>query len=131
MTMGMIDSFRYMQNYRSNDIPKTDISVASKQLNSEPQKEENQVKESQQQAISIEPIVDNRPKNANLDEVSLSFNKQESFGYIGKDRDVSLLDMEKAISMMRQDKVLQDYQYFIGNSKDVFNSEDGRVIAKL
>ena len=60
----------------------------------------------------------------------MSFNRQEDYGFIGKDKDLSLLDMEKAISMMKQDSILQDYQYFVGSSKDIFSSEDGRVIAK-
>ncbi len=127
MAMGINDSFRLMQNYRINEIPRVDI-AAPKQAESEPQAAPQKQAEA---AVSIEPVVDNRPKNVDLNEVSMTFNRQESYGYIGKDRDVSLLDMEKAISMMRQDSALQDYQYFVGNSKDIFNSEDGRVIAKF
>lgn len=126
MAMNINNSFNFRQDYRINDIPKVDPSKATEQVKPEPQQEAAKTP-----AISIEPIVDNRPKNVNLDNVSMSFNKNESYGYIGKDRDVSLLDMEKAISMMRQDSALQDYQYFVGNSKDIFNSEDGRVVAKF
>ena len=79
--------------------------------------------------MTIEPIEDRRPRSVDPNEVSLSFNKNNDYGYIGKDKDLSLLDMEQAISMMRQDSILQDYQYFVGSSKDIFNSEDGRVIA--
>lgn len=125
MSMNINDSFRMMQDYRVNNIPRVDIQTK------EASKPEPQVEEKQTPAISIEPVVDNRPRNVNLNEVSMTFNKQDSFGYIGKDRDVSLLDMEKAINMMRQDSALQDYQYFVGNSRDVFNSEDGRVISKF
>ncbi len=127
MAMSINDSFRYMQDYRINDIPKVDLAAAS-QAKPEPQQE---TANTSTPSISIEPIVDNRPKSVNPNEVSLSFNKNDDFGYIGKDRDVSLLDMEKAISMMRQDSALQDYQYFVGSSKDIFSSEDGRVVAKF
>ena len=125
MSMNINDSFRMMQDYRVNNIPRVDIQTK------EASKPEPQVEEKQTPAISIEPVVDNRPKSVNPNEVSLSFNKNDDFGYIGKDRDVSLLDMEKAISMMRQDSALQDYQYFVGSSKDIFSSEDGRVVAKF
>ena len=127
MAMSINDSFRYMQDYRINDIPKVDLAAAS-QTKPEPQQETTNASTP---SISIEPVVDNRPKSVNPNEVSLSFNKNDDFGYIGKDRDVSLLDMEKAISMMRQDSALQDYQYFVGSSKDIFSSEDGRVVAKF
>ncbi len=122
MAMNINDSFRYMQDYRINDIPRVDA----------PKPEPAQVKENADAAkpsVTIEPIEDRRPKSVDPNEVSLSFNKNNDYGYIGKDKDLSLLDMEQAISMMRQDSILQDYQYFVGSSKDIFNSEDGRVIA--
>ena len=43
------------------------------------------------------------------------------------------LDMQKAISDMRKDQVLQGYQYFVGSSRNLFTgqtSEDGVVILK-
>ncbi|MCR4865374.1 MAG: hypothetical protein K5921_00450 [Lachnospiraceae bacterium] len=122
MAMNINDSFRYMQDYRINDIPRVDA----------PKPEPAQVKENTEAAkpsVIIEPIEDRRPRSVDPNEVSLSFNKNNDYGYIGKDKDLSLLDMEQAISMMRQDSILQDYQYFVGSSKDIFNSEDGRVIA--
>ena len=45
--------------------------------------------------------------------------KQDDFGYIGRDSDIHSLDVEKAISDMRKDQILQQYQYFVG-SKTVF-----------
>ncbi len=127
MAMNINDSFRYMQDYRINNIPRVDVQAPVE----EKPEVKPQVEEKQTPAISIEPVVDNRPRNVNLDDVSMTFNRQDNFGYIGKDRDVSLLDMEKAINMMRQDSALQDYQYFVGNSRDIFSSEDGRVIPKF
>ena len=122
MAMNINDSFRYMQDYRINDIRRVDA----------PKPEPAQVKENTEAAkpsVTIEPIEDRRPRSVDPNEVSLSFNKNNDYGYIGKDKDLSLLDMEQAISMMRQDSILQDYQYFVGSSKDIFNSEDGRVVA--
>lgn len=123
MAMNINDSFRYMQDYRISDIPRID-SVKEAPANTQENPEVTKP------SVSIEPIEDRRPKSVDPNEVSISFNKNDDFGYIGKDKDLSLLDMEQAISMMRQDSILQDYQYFVGSSKDIFNSEDGRVIAK-
>ena len=70
---------------------------------------------------------------ANLDQVALTFNKEESFEYIGNDSSLDNLDMQKAISVMRKDQVLQGYQYFVGSSRNLIDghqSEDGMVILK-
>lgn len=71
-----------------------------------------------------------KTKLARLEDISLTFNKEESFDYLEADSSVKSLDMQKAISDMRKDTVLQEYQYFVGSSKDLINSEDGIVIAK-
>ena len=123
MAMNINDSFRFMQGYRINDIPKADDRQV---LLPEPKPQE----QPKQSHVTIEPLEDKRPKTTDPAKVSLSFNKNEHYGYIGRDKDLSTLDMEKAISMMRQDSILQDYQYFVGSSKNIFSSEDGTVIAK-
>ena len=66
-----------------------------------------------------------------LDEVAEQFS--DDFGYIGKDKDIHNLDVEKAVSEMQKDKVLQQYQFFVdaGEADRVlFGSEDGIVIRK-
>lgn len=71
-------------------------------------------------------------KNAQLEDISLTFNLQEEFGYLGQDSDIRLLDMEQAISDMKKDEVLHQYQYFVGSSRSLLNeSEDGMVFAKF
>ena len=50
---------------------------------------------------------------------TVTFHKQDDFGYIGRDSDIHSLDVEKAISDMRKDQILQQYQYFVG-SKTAF-----------
>lgn len=67
-----------------------------------------------------------------LEDISLTFNASEDFDYLGQDSDIRNLDMEKAISDMKKDQVLQQYQYFVGSSKNLFqNTADGIVIPKL
>ena len=52
--------------------------------------------------------------NTDIKDISLTFHLEESFGYIGKDKDVAALDVQKAISDMQKDHILQQYQYFVG-----------------
>lgn len=72
-------------------------------------------------------------KDAQLEDISITFNRQESFDYLGKDSDIHSLDVEKAIDDMRKDKVLQQYQYFVGSSRNlqIENNADGIVIQKF
>lgn len=72
-------------------------------------------------------------RNAELGDISLAFNRQEGFGYIGRDSDIYGLDVEKAIDDMKKDQVLQQYQYFVGSSHNLYavESTDGVVIQKL
>ena len=73
---------------------------------------------------------DLRSKIAPLEDISLTFNKEEDFDYLNSDSSVKSLDMQKAISDMQKDDVLKEYQYFVGSSNNLFSSEDGVVIAK-
>lgn len=72
-------------------------------------------------------------KTAALEDISITFNRQKGFGYIGKDSDIYSLDVEKAIDDMKKDQVLQQYQYFVGSSRNLYAVEgaDGTVIQKL
>ena len=73
-----------------------------------------------------------RVKNADIENISLTFNKEESYGYLGSESRLEMLDVRKAVSDMRKDGVLQEYQYFVGNSQNfAFQSEDGVVIPKF
>ena len=85
-------------------------------------------------ATATEPEQINRASRvADLENISLKFNKEDSFDYIGNDSSLDNLDMQKAISDMRKDQVLQGYQYFVGSSRNLFTgqtSEDGVVILK-
>lgn len=88
----------------------------------------------QQGAVAVkreETAPDNRSKTANLENVSLTFNKEESFDYLGSESNLLNLDMQKAISDMKKDSILQEYQYFVGNSQDfMMNPEDGVFFQK-
>ena len=70
-------------------------------------------------AVKEEGSAGEQKQNAPLEDISITFHKQDDFGYIGRDSDIRSLDVEKAISDMRKDQILQQYQYFVG-SKTVF-----------
>ena len=116
-------------NYRVTDIPKVDIKEVEAQ----------DLKKQQEAAVpsleTFEPVVaDNRTKSADLENISLSFNKNDDYSYIGMDFSIEALDMEQAISDMKKDKILEDYQYFVGSSErlnETFASEDGKVMLKF
>lgn len=96
------------------------------------QSEQTLQKHSKQSNYSTPTIEnDTRSRIADLDNISLTFRKDESFDYIGTYSSLENLDMEKAISDMKKDQVLQQYQYFVGNSQNIIaNNADGIVIAK-
>ena len=55
------------------------------------------------------------------------------FGYIGREKDLGKLDVEKAVADMRKDKMLEQYQFFVESGQNdnvLFGSEDGIVIRK-
>lgn len=95
----------------------------------EKQQENSSITEDKTHAAS--DLTPKDKKDARLEDISLTFQKQDSFGYIGKDSDIRSLDMEKAISDRKKDKVLQQYQYFVGNSKSFYESVDGTMIQKF
>ena len=64
--------------------------------------------------------------NVSVHDMSLSFNVNEDYGYIGRDSEIENLDMQKAISDMKKDQVLQQYQYFVGSANDLFSTDTGK-----
>lgn len=130
MAISGIGGYGGFDNFKIKNIPQVDAQELKRQseeaLKTQPI-EVNVPKETT-------PVEDNRSKAANLDNISLSFNQGEDYSYIGSESDINNLDMQKAISDMRKDKILEDYQYFVGSSQEFmtkFNSEDGSVFMKF
>ncbi len=116
------------QNYQTPVIPQVGVDVVEQQDN---------MKQLQDQNLNIDSTIDNHSQpltkrnDAPLEDISLTFNKQDDFEYLGKDHDIHSLDMQKAISDMKKDDVLQQYQYFVGNSEELYiDTPDGVVIRK-
>ena len=128
----------FQSDYRINNIPKADTKANQLQNTEENSRlnDNQQIMANSQSEISksnnsydIQPV-DNRPLATDPNSVSLNFNKGDDFSYIGSEKDIAKLDMQKAISDMKQDNILQEYNYFIGSSRNVYSSEDGVVLAK-
>ena len=106
----------YYQNYRS-EIKQVSVDEVKQQDISTLQQEYRQQE-------------DTRSRSADLENISLTFCKNDTYDYIGKDASLENLDMMSAISDMQKDKVLEQYQYFV-KPKDVLLSDvDGTVIQK-
>ena len=79
-----------------------------------------------------ESVLEKRSSSSDLQDISLNFNQNEEFSLAGKNSNLAGLDVEKAISDMKKDSVLEQYQYFVGSSDStVVNDEDGLVFQKF
>ena len=122
--------------YGSNiarNIPKVDLETVKQQDAAKKQAELNPLEQFAGKETTTPVVNDNRTRTADLDNISLNFNSGDDYSYIGSDFALDNLDMEKAISDMKKDKMLADYQYFVGSSEnlnELFNGSDGKVLIK-
>ena len=139
---GINDYSSYFNNYRVPSIPVVSVDEVAKQDSRriDAQGVEAQRREAEKQVpVSTSSLEDfSLPKvrqAASLEDISLTFNKGDDFGYIGNDSDIFSLDVENAISDMQKDDVLKQYQYFVGNVEGkngaIVNNADGIVVPKL
>lgn len=132
MSMGINGMYGgILQNYRVPTIPSVSVEEVKKQDEQRLQME--QAASSQVKAYDEPSVPAVRKPDAQLEDIAITFNKQDDFGYIGKDSDIHSLDVEQAIGDMQKDKMLQQYQYFVGSSQDVASKQtpDGIVIPKF
>lgn len=128
---GISDYSNLFRNYKVPEIPAVDYKRLSQAQEVVPQAAEPE-QNSRDIDLSIEEIQPQRSGPVDVQQISLTFNRGEDYSYIGSDSDVASLDMQKAISDMQKDKVLQQYQYFVGESQNLHSAgEDGIVIVKF
>lgn len=114
------------ESYRLNAIPKVDIDTVKKQA-MEVEKVSLTHDSTKQERI------DHRSKKTDLENISLDFNTGMEFDFIGRDSSIQSLDVQKAVSDMKKDVILQEYQYFVGDIKnrtEQIKNQDGIVIQK-
>lgn len=132
MAINSISGFGGFNNYIPV-IPKVDVETLKPDNRAVTTPETSVAAEIPAVSVNEKPVEDTRSKAADLSNVSLTFNKGDDFSFLGSEADINRLDMEKAISDMKKDKVFEDYQFFVGSSDNVrsmFNSEDGKIIKK-
>lgn len=129
MGIELMSGFGGVSSYynRAYEIPSVTPEEVKKQ---EQQQQQEVLQVAKAEALEVQAI-DTRSKTADLENISLTFNKEESYDYLGSESSLTGLDMQKAISDMKRDSVLQEYQYFVGSSQNLFiNPADGIVIPK-
>lgn len=129
MSIGSIGGFNgFVPGYAASRIPSVSVEEVQKQ-DLQRQAQENAAAVT---AVSREETAVQQPRrDAALEDISLTFNKQDSFEHIGRDSDIRSLDMQRAISDMQKDQVLQQYNFFVGSSRNLMEeSPDGVVIPK-
>lgn len=128
---GITDYGSYFRNYRIPDISE----VSPGQIKQQEQLKPDDVQLQDKKVIEEkEPVRNPAAKNADLENISLKFNNGEDYGYIGMDSDIEKLDMQKAISDMKRDSILWQYQYFVGSAQNILSEnrfEDGIVVPKF
>ncbi len=131
---GINDYAGLMQNGRLNSVAERRDASAQDLYAGEKKQLENAAEPSVR--TSVVPSADTagqaKRQDVPLENVSLTFHRRGDFNTIGRDSDIRSLDVEKAISDMKKDSVLQQYQYFVGSSRNLVDeSADGTVIQKL
>ncbi len=124
------DYSNFISSYRFQQIPKVDEANASG-LNNKPEAAPAEASDPRGKASEVAEYA-KAPKTANLEDISLTFNKQDDFGTIGRDADIAMLDMDKAVSDSKRSTILSGYQTFVGPTPEqmVAEYEDGLVIPK-
>ena len=124
------DYTNFISSYGMQRIPQVDPG----RLDSESPKPEQQSEQTQEAQVGVKSAEDypKAPRTAQLEDVSLTFNKQDDFGTIGRDVDIAKLDMEKVVSDSKRDSILSGYRTFVGPTPEqmVADYEDGMVIPK-
>ena len=69
-----------------------------------------------------------RTNTSDLEDISLVFHKDEEKNLQGRDSKLADLDVEKAISDMRKDSILEQYQYFVGEKGGTLVQDDDGVV---
>lgn len=122
----------FYNNYSVNNIPSVDVDYVKNQEEKALEADSNLQSHQNNSAHSnTAETEDHRGRNADLEDISLTFNKEDSFDCIGSDSEIGNLDVQKAVSDMKKDQILEEYQYFYGTSNHISQSEDGIVVQKL
>ena len=134
MRITPLDSFNYINGgYGVRNITYVDQDVSREEKASEQVQ-----KQEQKDSGSLEVRQNDAPRATDPNSVSLTFNKNDDFSYIGSDSPLQNLDLQKAISNMQRDSILSDYRRFVGTpvvaapqeGEPFLSTPDGSVFLK-
>lgn len=125
-----IQIFNGLNNYSYGNYHREIPQVNPEELKAQENLKNGNVKPQEDNSVATAGAVDNRSRTSNLENISLTFNKEDDFGHIGLDAPISKLDMKEVISDMKKDTILQEYNYFVGPSKNLYTDADGTVVLK-
>lgn len=140
MALGIGQYSGIQQNYIQSSGKTVGSSTVSKQQSEQAAAAASVQKQDAQQGMDIHEISSSdtekgqRKAHSTIkpSDFSMSFLKNNDFGNLSSESSLGSSDIQKAISDMRKDSVLQEYQYFVGSSQNMiqYASEDGTVIQK-
>ncbi len=132
----------YFNNYNAYNIPPAvdnnvkvgNLEKVQVQPNEQPKKELQQEEPKKGLDLTVEEIPVR--ENASIENVAISFGQYDSSSIdLFGEKGLASEDMKQAISGMQKDKILHEYQYFVGGkdmtgkqSNIITGTEDGLVI---
>ena len=132
----------YLNNYNAYSIPPAvnnnvkvgDLEKVQVQPNEQPKKELQQEEPKKGLDLTVEEIPVR--ENASIENIAISFGQYDSSSIdLFGEKGLASEDMKQAISGMQKDKILHEYQYFVGGkdmtgkqSNIITGTEDGLVI---
>ncbi len=128
----------FVPGYNAYNIPSVQNNPpVAPQTELKPGSEQSQPKEQEKKGLDLTVEVPAR-ENASIENVAISFGQFDSSSLdIFGDMGLASKDMKQAISGMQKDRILHEYQYFVGGkdltgkpSNIIAGTEDG-VVVKL
>ncbi len=128
MGIGSVNNYNSIfQNYRVPTIP-----VISPEELKRQQENVSATPAARTTAENSGAMAEQKKPNALLEDVSMGFRKNDDYGYLGQEADITALDKPAYLGDAQKDNVLRDYQYFVGSSRNLANeTPDGLVIPKF
>lgn len=135
MAIGGIGQFDLFTDYQYMSSGRNALRLSENQAQADAlntQSKENEIEAVKPVAKTEEPLENiSLRKNASLENISLDFSVDKELAMKGQDSDINSLDIQKAVSDMQKDQALMQYQYFVGDSQNIMNSDDGIVVRKF
>ncbi|MCR5302933.1 MAG: hypothetical protein K6E33_00085 [Lachnospiraceae bacterium] len=125
MKITPIDSYNFINSrYGVRDIPYVGKTAQGGQEETGSKQEVTSAQAAPKETVEVK---NQAPKATDPNSVSLTFNKNDDFSYIGSESPLQNLDMQKAISNMNRDSILADYRRFVGTPVASAQPENGGV----